>query len=261
MWELRAARACTHIAAHHTTACPSPFASGRARELAHGHTFDPEHLIVNGCGGAFLHPTHVFAGAAFAPAPDPAAEATAALYSAAQVSVSECEAATANSHRPYRCIASPMAWVHPSAAGSLAHKHHPLAPVPPFPISPHSCRAPAGCTLTTPMPPGALGPTASHPVTTPTLRLLQLARGPCAGLLPVLPVPLPTLWQDQVDLQQQQGRLQQWQAQGQWARQQQQQQQQPWQSRSSAGCTPATRPTPPPSGRSSWGERTCTCSG
>lgn len=26
---------------------------------------DPEHLIVNGMGGAFLHPTHVFYGARF----------------------------------------------------------------------------------------------------------------------------------------------------------------------------------------------------
>ncbi len=49
------------------------------------HTFDPEHLIVNGAGGAFLHPTHVFAGAAFVPPADPAAEATAALYSAARL--------------------------------------------------------------------------------------------------------------------------------------------------------------------------------
>ncbi len=56
----------------------------RARELTH-HTFDPEHLIVNGAGGAFLHPTHIFAPACFLPARDPAAEATAALYSAAQL--------------------------------------------------------------------------------------------------------------------------------------------------------------------------------
>lgn len=30
------------------------------------HPFDPEHLVVNGLGGAFLHPTHVFAPARFA---------------------------------------------------------------------------------------------------------------------------------------------------------------------------------------------------
>ncbi|BDA40538.1 hypothetical protein COCOBI_01-1910 [Coccomyxa sp. Obi] len=38
------------------------------------HPFDPEHLIVNGLGGAFLHPTHVFAPARFASVPDPAAD-------------------------------------------------------------------------------------------------------------------------------------------------------------------------------------------
>lgn len=31
------------------------------------HSFDPEHLICNGAGGAFMHPTHVFAPAAFTP--------------------------------------------------------------------------------------------------------------------------------------------------------------------------------------------------
>ncbi|KAK9835056.1 hypothetical protein WJX81_007542 [Elliptochloris bilobata] len=39
------------------------------------HPFDPEHLIVNGLGGAFLHPTHVFAPARFASVPDPEADA------------------------------------------------------------------------------------------------------------------------------------------------------------------------------------------
>ena len=38
------------------------------------HPYDPEHLIVNGLGGAFLHPTHVFAPARFASVPDPAAD-------------------------------------------------------------------------------------------------------------------------------------------------------------------------------------------
>ena len=38
------------------------------------HPFDPEHLIVNGLGGAFLHPTHVFAPARFASVPDPHAD-------------------------------------------------------------------------------------------------------------------------------------------------------------------------------------------
>ena len=31
------------------------------------YPLDPEHLICNGLGGAFLHPTHVFAPARFAP--------------------------------------------------------------------------------------------------------------------------------------------------------------------------------------------------
>ena len=31
------------------------------------YPLDPEHLICNGLGGAFLHPTHVFAHARFAP--------------------------------------------------------------------------------------------------------------------------------------------------------------------------------------------------
>lgn len=31
------------------------------REAAGAHLLDPEHLIVNGLGGAFLHPTHCFA--------------------------------------------------------------------------------------------------------------------------------------------------------------------------------------------------------
>lgn len=42
---------------------------------------DPEHLICNGMGGAFMHPTHVFSYARFASLPDEAAEATAGIYS------------------------------------------------------------------------------------------------------------------------------------------------------------------------------------
>ena len=45
-----------------------------AATIANLHPFDPEHLIVNGLGGAFLHPTHVFAPARFASVPDPAAD-------------------------------------------------------------------------------------------------------------------------------------------------------------------------------------------
>lgn len=45
-----------------------------AAMTANLHPFDPEHLIVNGLGGAFLHPTHVFAPARFASVPDPAAD-------------------------------------------------------------------------------------------------------------------------------------------------------------------------------------------
>jgi hypothetical protein len=35
--------------------------AGQEREAADAHLLDPEHLIVNGLGGAFLHPTHCFA--------------------------------------------------------------------------------------------------------------------------------------------------------------------------------------------------------
>ena len=45
-----------------------------ASPTANLHPFDPEHLIVNGLGGAFLHPTHVFAPARFASVPDPHAD-------------------------------------------------------------------------------------------------------------------------------------------------------------------------------------------
>lgn len=38
------------------------------------HPHDPEHLIVNGLGGAFLHPTHVFSPARFVSVPDPSAD-------------------------------------------------------------------------------------------------------------------------------------------------------------------------------------------
>jgi hypothetical protein len=57
---------------------------GTCRERAQGsasHLCDPEHLIVNGSGGAFMHPTHVFSYSRFASLKDEAAEATAAMYS------------------------------------------------------------------------------------------------------------------------------------------------------------------------------------
>ena len=38
---------------------------------ANHHPHDPEHLIVQGMGGAFLHPTHVFAAARFGSIPEP----------------------------------------------------------------------------------------------------------------------------------------------------------------------------------------------
>lgn len=38
------------------------------------HPHDPEHLIVNGLGGAFLHPTHVFTPSRFISVPDPSAD-------------------------------------------------------------------------------------------------------------------------------------------------------------------------------------------
>ena len=46
---------------------------GEATTRANLHPYDPEHLIVNGLGGAFLHPTHVFAPARFASVSTPAA--------------------------------------------------------------------------------------------------------------------------------------------------------------------------------------------
>lgn len=39
------------------------------------HLNDPEHLVVSGTGGGFLHPTHVFSYSRFRPAHDPAAGA------------------------------------------------------------------------------------------------------------------------------------------------------------------------------------------
>lgn len=48
--------------------------TANAALTANLHPFDPEHLIVNGLGGAFLHPTHVFAPARFASVPDPHAD-------------------------------------------------------------------------------------------------------------------------------------------------------------------------------------------
>ncbi|KAG2491434.1 hypothetical protein HYH03_010220 [Edaphochlamys debaryana] len=61
-------------------AAPCPGCQARAAWAR--HPMDPEHLVVAGGGGAFLHPTHVFAGARFRAPPDPAAEATAGLYAA-----------------------------------------------------------------------------------------------------------------------------------------------------------------------------------
>lgn len=60
-----------------------PCLSCRLRAEAAQHPLDPDHLICNGGGGAFLHPTHVFAASRFVCPADPAAEATARLYSAA----------------------------------------------------------------------------------------------------------------------------------------------------------------------------------
>ncbi len=67
-----------------STALPAvrPCPGCEARAAWSRHPLDPEHLVVNGGGGAFLHPTHVFAGCRFAPKADPAAEAAAGLYAA-----------------------------------------------------------------------------------------------------------------------------------------------------------------------------------
>ena len=49
-------------------------ASSSNARTAGWHPHDPEHLIVNGLGGAFLHPTHVFSPSRFISVPDPSAD-------------------------------------------------------------------------------------------------------------------------------------------------------------------------------------------
>ena len=58
----------------HAGPMPRP-SSGLPSQHANYHPADPEHLIVNGLGGAFLHPTHVFASARFGSVPEPCPEA------------------------------------------------------------------------------------------------------------------------------------------------------------------------------------------
>ncbi len=48
------------------TATGPPQATG----APHWHATDPEHLVVCGIGGAFLHPTHIFSDAQFGPSTD-----------------------------------------------------------------------------------------------------------------------------------------------------------------------------------------------
>ena len=69
----------THASSNYPPCCRQ--ARAAAGPAAHLLLLDPDHLICNGSGGAFLHPTHIFAGAAFGSAPDAASEATAAIYS------------------------------------------------------------------------------------------------------------------------------------------------------------------------------------
>ncbi|MEW5320472.1 MAG: hypothetical protein WDW38_011542 [Sanguina aurantia] len=62
---------------------PWPLSHTRASQVRlrdNHHMHDPDHLICNGAGGAFLHPTHIFAPARFSLPLDSAAEATASLY-------------------------------------------------------------------------------------------------------------------------------------------------------------------------------------
>lgn len=86
---------------------------------------DPEHLICNGMGGAFMHPTHVFSYARFASLPDEAAEATAGIYSTPQEKCT-CrwgllEGSTGDNDRLQRhgtapcavCVACLLAWLTP----------------------------------------------------------------------------------------------------------------------------------------------------
>jgi hypothetical protein len=70
-----------HYAAQQQLA-PATVAAALAAQRQHCFS-DPEHLIVNGMGGAFMHPTHVFSYSRFAVLDDEAATATAAIYSAA----------------------------------------------------------------------------------------------------------------------------------------------------------------------------------
>lgn len=77
------------------------------------HSFlDPEHLICNGMGGAFMHPTHVFSYSRFAVLDDEAATATAAIYS------------SSGPHRwvhgmcvVFVCKVNPMSWRYVLSAG------------------------------------------------------------------------------------------------------------------------------------------------
>jgi hypothetical protein len=69
-----------------TSSSPAGLAAGlqQQKQQQQQHSFlDPEHLIVNGMGGAFMHPTHVFSYSRFAVLDDEAATATAAIYSSA----------------------------------------------------------------------------------------------------------------------------------------------------------------------------------
>jgi hypothetical protein len=110
----------------------------REREMLH-HTFDPEHLICNGAGGAFLHPTHIFAPARFAPAPlDPAAEATAALYSAAQLPCT-CRVYLHNSNVAWGGSGFGMTAGHAPGAAFVSSSYHKHVQ-PPYARMPHAPR-------------------------------------------------------------------------------------------------------------------------
>ena len=103
----------TFVLAFPSPSCPPLSPPPQMRARLQRHQYDPDHYIVNGAGGAFLHPTHIFAAARFSTVPDPAAEATAALYSNIQepctcrwgggegVHFATCSAGTQTNPKPY----------------------------------------------------------------------------------------------------------------------------------------------------------------
>lgn len=79
-----------HAGCAHAGGWPMQAAGGVPLPLSQHPLLDPEHLICNGMGGAFLHPTHVFSYSRFACLDDDAAAATAAIYASGRGCVYVC---------------------------------------------------------------------------------------------------------------------------------------------------------------------------